>query len=236
MARYSTRYWVHGLGAWLCLWLLSLPAGAGVLHHRLEVKLQAATASITVQDTLVFPDALPDRLTFVLRADLELSVEGANLEYLGDRDQGRQRLYRLSKLAPDRSVRMRYQGRIQSRRTHALFGMPESILSPDGVYLDAASDWYPRFDAYPWFSFDLTIDPVAGWQFINQGKALGAAGRHRFAIDDPQDDIYLSVGRSGLTRGARATPGSRSCCCRTIPSWPPATWTPVPAIWRCMTP
>jgi aminopeptidase N len=73
--------------------------------------------------------------------------------------------------------------------------MPQAVLSPDGIYLDAASTWFPDFRDYPWLTFSLQVEAPPDWEIVSQGKRDRIMGRFHFTMPHPQDDIYMLGGR-----------------------------------------
>lgn len=164
-------------------------------HHDLQVKLQPELGRISVIDNLQFPANAPKSIDFSLRSSLSITAQGANLRPLGTPAEGRMQHYRLTNLADNRQVRLSYQGEITTDQPQGPFGMPQAVLSPDGIYLDAASGWLPHFRDYPWLTFSLQVEGPPGWEIVSQGKRDRIMGRFHFAMPHPQDDIYLLGGR-----------------------------------------
>jgi aminopeptidase N len=192
----------HGLRLIASHWVILLfgvlitpTVNATILHHDLQVKLDPAQARISVIDNLQLPANAPESLEFTLRSSLTVTARGANLKRLVKSEQGRLQRYRLFNLSADRKVQLSYQGTITTDQPQGPFGMPQAVLSPDGVYLDSSSGWYPEFHDYPWLSFDLQVEVPADWEVVSQGKRARLENGFRFAMPHPQDDIYLLAGR-----------------------------------------
>jgi aminopeptidase N len=180
----------------LLMALLLAPATQAIpLHHDLQVKLQPESGRISVVDQLQFPANTSKSIDFTLRSGMSVTARGADLKSLGTSDQGRRQHYRLTNLAAKRQVRLRYEGEIATDKPEGPFGMPQAVLSPDGIYLDAASTWFPDFRDYPWLTFSLQVEAPPDWEIVSQGKRDRIMGRFHFTMPYPQDDIYLLGGR-----------------------------------------
>ncbi|MDH3948418.1 MAG: M1 family aminopeptidase, partial [Gammaproteobacteria bacterium] len=178
---------VFGLFATAAVW-------ANPLHHDLQVKLDPAQARISVSDHIQLPADSANSLEFSLRSSLAVTTQDAELETVDESDQGQIRHYRLSRLPKNRKVTLSYQGKMVTDKAQDQFGMPEYVLSQDGVYLDSASAWFPQFKAHPWMSFNLQVEAPPGWEMISQGRRETRNGAFRFAMPHPQNEIYLLGG------------------------------------------
>ena len=182
----------------LLLLFTLLPApttNAAPLHHDLQVTLQPELGHISVIDHLQFPAKSPKSIDFTLRSSLSVTAQGADLKPLGKPDRGRMQRYRLTNLVDPRQVRLHYEGEITTDQPQGPFGMPQAVLSPDGIYLDAASAWFPHFGDYPWLTFSLLVEVPPAWEIVSQGKREKIMGGFHFTMPHPQDDIYLLGGR-----------------------------------------
>ncbi len=194
MKFHASKYGLVHFGyPWLCL-ILVLTASAAIeaetIHHELHVKLLPEQARISVVDYLQLP-ANTETAVFTLRSSLTLKADGAELNLLGESADGRLRQYQLNRLPPDGKVQLGYEGIITSAGTRGPFAMPESVLGSEGVYLDGASNWVPRFDNYPWYTFRLQVEGEENWEIVSQGKRRSVDGSFIFDMPHPQDDIYL---------------------------------------------
>jgi len=172
---------------------LSLGAAAGErVHHRLAVELEPAEGRITVTDRLSVPEDGGGVMRFQLAADFAVEADGARLDRAFLSRDGL-RSYELEPSPGAREVVLRYSGRIGSGAVHPEHGMPDAVVSAEGVYLDGAAGWYPRFgDALA--TFELEVSAPAGWEVVSQGERATTAAGVRWVERSPQDDIYLVAG------------------------------------------
>jgi aminopeptidase N len=173
--------------------VLSLGAAAGeILHHRLTVALEPAEGRITVTDRLSVPEDGGEVMRFQLAAGLTVQAEGARLgRGLLARDGAR--TYELRPSPGATEVVLRYAGPIGRGAVHPEHGMPDAVVSADGVYLEGTAGWYPRFgDAL--MTFELEAHAPAGWEVISQGERVAVPSGVRWLERAPQDDIYLVAG------------------------------------------
>ena len=172
---------------------LSLGATAGeALHHRLTVTLEPAEGRIAVTDRLSLPESGGEVLRFQLAAGLEVQAEGAKLAR-ALLSRGGLRSYDLEPSPGAREVVLRYAGRIGAGAAHPEHGMPDAVVSAEGVYLDGAAGWYPRF-ADRLTTFELEVSAPAGWEVVSQGERVPSASGVRWVERSPQDDVYLVAG------------------------------------------
>ncbi|MEJ2423890.1 MAG: M1 family aminopeptidase [Candidatus Thiodiazotropha sp.] len=173
-----------------------------LVHHDLQVNLNPRDHRLEVTDRIRLSH--PDQTRFWLHEGLEPRslTEGVALVAEGPvAGPAPMVAYRLSMPEMTDQVTLRYAGKIE----HPLTRYQESpgreqqqlsgTLSPEGIYLDAAVAWYPRFpDTLQSFSMSATLPK--GWLAVSQGK-----GPEIETHDDsvtihwresaPQDDIYL---------------------------------------------
>jgi hypothetical protein len=131
-------------------------------------------------------------MRFQLAAGFDVEAEGARLDRAFLSRDGL-RSYDLKPSPGAREVVLRYSGRIGSGAVHPEHGMPDAVVSAEGVYLDGAAGWYPRFgDALA--TFELEVSAPAGWEVVSQGERATTAAGVRWVERSPQDDIYLVAG------------------------------------------
>ena len=187
-----------------CLLLSALPfsatAAAMLVHHDLQVTLFPAQGKLKVIDNLQFPSEAPSKIEFTLNRNLRVSAEGAKLQRLESLTHDLAVRYQLTGTSNDHKIRLSYEGEIPTLPPQGPFGMPAAILNVDGIYLDAASNWYPHFPAYPWLTFRLKINAPEGWEIISQGQRDRSQNGFRYTMPHAQDDIFLVGGRFKLYR------------------------------------
>jgi hypothetical protein len=80
------------------------------------------------------------------------------------------------------------------------FAETEGTIQAEGVFLSAASKWYPAPADGALVTFDLTVTLPAGWDATSQGRRevlerSATRTRVRFVADEPQEEIWLVAGR-----------------------------------------
>jgi aminopeptidase N len=202
------------------LWLSWASAAATVtqIHHALDVNLQPDTAGIEVRDTITLPAGHSSSLTFALHPALQpqLQENNARLVELSKAAEGRPpaatpsgvpslRHYRVELADGENRLTLRYSGSIahalQSRGEEYArsFEETQGIISPQGVFLSAASAWYPLIDD-TLVTFDLEVRLPDAWKSMSQGESvnpLSASGRtpaEHWRATTPQEEIYLIAG------------------------------------------
>jgi len=209
-----------GGAALLLLWCM-LPRAASaatLVHHELQVTLTPDRGHIAVRDQVTLPAALAgETVLFALHAGLKVTLAepAAHLTPAGEA-QGMVpvRRYRVALPPGTRSLTLRYQGRIshplveRSNDKGPTQRNTAGHIGPDGVYLDAASRWFPSFGD-DMLSFRMEVTLPAGWRAVSQGRGEEGAGAEGQQLDrweeqQPQDDIYLLAGP--LQEHRRSTP------------------------------
>jgi aminopeptidase N len=203
---------------WLLLWLISAhPAAQGVdapIHHDLEVELQPGRQSLRVVDRITLP-APAEGLTLYLHAGLEprFHADGGEVEARRTGREGYQVRYRVRLPRGSTRLRVEYAGTIHHPLSSAGaeqsrgFRNTAGLIDNEGVFLSAASLWYPRFDAYPYLTYSMQVDLPAGWSSVSQGRRQRGDGGpmgETWSIDRPQEEIYLIAAR--FTEYSRTVP------------------------------
>jgi len=178
-------------------------AAAEIPHHALRVTLEPDRGWIAVEDHLTLPPGQAD-WTFSLHADMAPRVTSGNATLIALGCQDHLERYRLVLHETSAPVTLSYAGKIH----HELDPVQESlgrrrewtqgIISREGVFLDGASAWYPRFEDQL-LTFELTIALPSGWLAVSQGAGPNAHPSEqgvsvRWREAEPQDDIYLMAG------------------------------------------
>jgi hypothetical protein len=197
---------------WLALFCKPLFA-ATTLHHELQISLDPDHEQLRATDTitLVTPqDPEPPkagnrkRQRFLLHQGLSPRslTAGVTLDEIGAVGGSRHLIeYQVSMPEDQRNFTLEYGGKI----AHPLTRLKESpgrvserlagTISQQGVYLDAATGWYPYFPDRL-YSFDLQVELPQTWLAVSQGEGPeinreAERGLVRWRETSPQDDIYL---------------------------------------------
>ena len=168
---------------------------ASTIHHDLHVKLEPSESLITVSDHIQLPLDSMDSFDFSLRSSLLVSTQDAVLTTVGKSKHGLISYYRLSELPENRKVKLDYRGKFKTNKTPDQFGMPEYLLSNEGMYLDSSSAWWPQFKQFPWITFNLQVEAPSNWEIISQGRRQKVNGAFHFVMPQPQDDVFLLGGK-----------------------------------------
>lgn len=180
-------------------------------HHVLVVKIDPATHTLAVEDTITWPHAAAATpRTFLLNARLRITKADPPVEEVplgsveaafGADGAGRTPLkrYRLAAAAP--AVTLSYEGamdfQLSDPREEYTRGFRETVglIAAEGVYLAGASVWHPRFGR-ELVTFTLDAGVPDGWHLISQGNGTSrdTAGRARWESGGPMDEIYLVGG------------------------------------------
>ena len=166
------------------------------VHHDLNVELNPDESSLVVKDSITFPEAVTS-IEFMLHGGLRLEslTNSAVLTKLG-RIRGPVPVdaYRVRFSSPSHSFKVRYAGRIHhplqspSGRPGDRRRSTPGDISKQGVFLGAASYWYPVI-ADRLVVFRMKSRLPAGWTAVSQGKTLPESST--WAETNPQDEIYL---------------------------------------------
>ena len=180
--------------------VLALPdaslAAAPLVDHRINVQIDPPAGTLTVQDQMLLPKGQEEWL-LLLHQGLNPRVTGGDAELTALGEVNHMAGYGLRVRSPG-PVTLSYGGTLR----HGLRAMDEGMgrarqwslgtISPDGVFLDANSGWYPRIpDTLQ--RFDLQVRLPDGWTAVSQGSGPGevANGRSTWSETRPQEDIYL---------------------------------------------
>ena len=165
-----------------------------VIHHRLQVAIDPAGASLEATDRLQLPQAVRS-FEFVLHDGLAPRLESpaGRLRPLSEVRAGvPARRYRVELERPADTLTLAWGGRIHHpvrEGGHSRGGTPGTI-SDAGVYLAGSTLWYPWVGDHL-LTFEMTLELPGEWQAISQGRATAGGWRE----DAPQDDLYLVAGR-----------------------------------------
>ena len=201
---------IRSLIALPLLLLTTFAHATAVIDHKIEVTLDPVSGRLEATDQITLP--APGSWQFTLHAGLNPSIAGnGKLE----RRHWQQLAvpvehFRLTTSAGERRLTLRYQGIIR----HPLQSLTESpgrerqlsagTIDSKGVFLSAASAWFPLFDE-SLQRFELKINLPESWLAVSQGSGPDlkqSAGRtiSHWRVDQPQDDIYLIAAPFHLNR------------------------------------
>ncbi|PUB83973.1 MAG: peptidase M28 [gamma proteobacterium symbiont of Ctena orbiculata] len=203
---------------YILLWLTLFckPAiAATTIHHELQVSLAPNSQQLQVTDRISFASpqdggatqptlAHQGRLRFLLHRGLSprsMTAEVALKEIGPISDSAPLIAYQLSMPEDQRHFTLEYGGKIAHRLTTQRESPGRAserlrgTISEKGVYLDAATGWYPYF-ADTLHTFELQVDLPPSWLAVSQGKGpeIDGEGQRRLIRwheNSPQDDIYL---------------------------------------------
>ncbi len=197
---------------WLALFCKPL-FGAATVHHALQVSLDPDSQQLRATDTITLAKARdrspsvngnPKRQRFALHHGLNPRslTAGVTLDEIGPLgDSGPLIEYQISMPEDQDKFTLEYGGKIiheLTRQNESPGRVSERLtgtISPQGVYLDASSGWYPYF-ADTLRSFDLQVELPQAWLAVSQGEGPEISeGANRSLVrwreTSPQDDIYL---------------------------------------------
>ncbi len=206
----------------LLIWAVSLPA-QDVIHHELKIHLEPEQHRLEVTDTITLPKNLIAQrggtVHFLLHGGLEprTSTPGVVLKKSDQKPEPAHFGINNSAFSRDKRIELEhfiltlpagtetftlhYAGKIhhplqkQGEEYARSFSETPGTISPQGIYLSAATYWYPWFsEDLQTFVLDASID--TGWDVVSQGERtlheLNEDGRRVvWASPEPQDEIYL---------------------------------------------
>ncbi len=187
------------LGSLLLLASSLVKAEMVVVDHQIEARLDPQAGTLEVSDTLTLP-AGRDEWLFLLHAGLAPKIVAGDAELTAAGRMGHLERYRLNLGAPG-PVTLTYAGPIRHAREQITEGMGRArewslgSISPEGVFLDGNSAWYPRLPE-TLQTFQLAVSLPPGWTAVSQGAGPGepARGVSTWTETHPQDYIYLIAG------------------------------------------
>jgi aminopeptidase N len=189
----------------LLIVLALLPVGVaagsqGHVHHTLDVQLNPQESSLIVTDLVSFSNGTQQQHLFRLNAGLTVTSQQGTIERVSPQASTEYPLYRLLPDKDTESISLKIEGKPQIPDYAGMDGMPLAVISPEGVYLDGGSAWYPQFDGII-SGFDLQVTLPEGWQSVSQGKRSLQDGKQQWTSTTPEQEIYLVAGP--FTRYAR---------------------------------
>ncbi len=207
------------LGIWI-----SLTAQQSSWHHGIEVRVSPFHHTITITDTITFPETEEAERYFLLHKNLQVEVETPGVALLklnrtpkaADFKLPSERfafppevpvqLYQLTWVEQPKSqhVILKYHGAIHhpiqqmAEEYERAFSTTPGIVDSAGVYLAGSSYWLPWFGDNL-FSFSMTVYLPDGWDVVSQGKRTAhfKTDRDRVArweCPHPMEEAYLVAG------------------------------------------
>jgi hypothetical protein len=198
-------------------------------RHEISGRIEPASHRLEVRDRITLPPALAGAgLEFVLNARLEIAGSDPPLERvpLGDTaplfginssgdeaDEAEEGVelarYRLQAVPEDGVLELSYAGELyyelSDEREEYTRGFRETagVIGEEGIFLSAATVWYPRFDD-GLIEFELELAVPADWHVVSQGNGSSRdeRGMARWSSGGPMDEIYLCGGPLLLYREA----------------------------------
>jgi len=179
------------------------------LHHELHVTLQPEAHRLVAQDTITLPRGLAHGKTFRFSLHTGLAPrvlnDKATLEPMAPKVGAAATVYTeyLLTLAPGAwDIKLEYGGEIfhalSDESAELARGMRESagMIATEGVFLNGASAWYPRFEENELISFAVEVRLPKAWDVVSQGARTrhdidGEVRVVRWEESHLQDEIYL---------------------------------------------
>ena len=144
-------------------------------------------------DLVRFSNGAQRQHLFRLNAGLTVSSTDGVIEKVPEQSPSGHPLYRITLHKPAEPFSLEMQGKLRIPDDTGMDGMPPAVISPEGVYLDGWSAWYPQFDALI-NGFDLGVSLPDGWQSISQGRRSLQDGKQQWTSGTPEQEIYLLAG------------------------------------------
>ena len=164
------------------------------VHHTLDVQLNPQDSSLIVTDRVRFSNGSQRQHLFRLNPGLRVTSMDGSIERLPQQLSHAHQLYRLTPDQGKESISLKIEGELQIPDYAGMDGMPPAVISPEGVYLDGGSAWYPQFDGII-DGFDLRVTMPDGWQSVSQGsRSLQDDGKQQWISSTPEQEIYLVAG------------------------------------------
>ena len=161
----------------LCLYFTLLPLGASAagLAHDMSVSVLAESGEIVAEDT-IHVDRKRAVFEFILNAGYAVRAVDGTLHVIATSDDGLRTAYRVTLQTATDALKLHYQGKPRFSEHTSPGGMPQGIVSGDGVYLDASSAWYPLFDN-DFDKLNMVVKLPDGWQSVSIGRRLDDGDR-----------------------------------------------------------
>ncbi len=185
----------HAFYCLLLILLSPISLADNIVHHDLKITLQPSKGIINVEDTVFLPNEATS-VTFKLHKNLNIEYSpGVTITSIEDYDNNASvavQYYQALFAQPKTQFNLRYSGVI----SHSLQQISQDyagdqiqtpgLITSNGVYLSAASYWFPRMDS-AYLTFSLQAKLPEGWQLISQGQSIENGWKEL----SPQEDIYI---------------------------------------------
>ncbi|BAN69497.1 M1 family metallopeptidase [endosymbiont of unidentified scaly snail isolate Monju] len=172
------------------LYLSWLAAAAAGPAHDMAIRLQVDAGRLIVTDRITL-DEPSRRFVFRLNSGLRIDAHPGHLERL--ETTSTQTHYRLTFDRPERHIVLRYTGRPRFPTTHGHGGMPAGEITPQGVWLDDVSAWYP-LTGDPVQGARLAIETPRGWEALAVGRRKQQGNTVVWQTGRPLQALYLVAG------------------------------------------
>ncbi len=186
------------LHAFYCLLLIlisPITLAENIIHHDFKITLQPSKGEIKVKDTIFLPQETTE-VTFKLHQNLTITSSPdatiTSIDAYDNKTSTPVQYYQAKFSQPKTKFNLHYSGVI----THSLQQIStdyageqiqtQGLITPKGVYLSAASYWFPRMDS-EYLTFSIQAKLPEGWQFISQGGAI----KNGWEEQSPQKNIYI---------------------------------------------
>jgi aminopeptidase N len=195
--------------------LLVLPVGLRaqpLIRHDMQVVLQPPEHRLQVTDTITFPSNLAGPWQFLLHAGLRPTTPTPGVHVARQQTEKPTtpaslplESYAVTLPPGMRSFVVQYAGEImhplQQQGPEYARGFRDTpgTIAADGVYLSAATYWYPRSDN-ELLTFTLEVRLPPAWDAVSQGQRTRHQPRQdatqvRWESTQPQEEIYLVGGK-----------------------------------------
>ena len=183
------------------------------VNHKLFVQINPATSSISVIDSISFPEGT--NREFLLNADLSVTGKKVSMVETGnehkakdvgmDRDDvdsdSKVKLNKWQIKGKANSFVISYSGRIKAEFSESEenyqrgFAESPGIIDTTGIYLAGSTFWVPVFED-KLMTFTLTTELPEGWRNVTQGertKEKTVSNKHidTWLCNSPQEEVFL---------------------------------------------
>lgn len=166
-----------------------------IVHHDFSITLQPSKGLLKVEDRISLQHATSE-IEFTLHQNLKIEASpNMAITPIGSYDNSHPvpvQHYRARLAQPGKHFTLHYSGTIQhslqqiSKDYAGDLAQTPGIISEEGIYLSAASHWFPRVGA-DYLTFSIQAQLPEGWQLVSQGRQ----SEHGWKESSPQNDIYI---------------------------------------------